>query len=230
MSDPFGDDVADFNLDAFLAGVYDNAVNVLTEDRELHVLELPAGMQNPLEQQNAAARQWSNHKTAEGLMDRRVTPSNTPRLEDGQQHASEAYKRRGKRGDPRLSTVAEEEATREARLRVDQPPLPEGQPLPGSLPSTSAPPRNGPSRMAADNSMPPRQRPVGQGANSSAHVNGPPRRGGGQGQGAASGITSKRFRLTPRAASPTRTASPPRYATLDSLRYSKLEERDVHEA
>ena len=33
MSDPFGDDQADFNLDAFLQSVYNNAVGFLTDDR-----------------------------------------------------------------------------------------------------------------------------------------------------------------------------------------------------
>ena len=73
MADPFGEDQADFNLEAFLQQVYDNAVGFLTDDRSVHCVGLPEGMDNPLHAQNAHLRRWGND-TANGLIDRRVTP------------------------------------------------------------------------------------------------------------------------------------------------------------
>jgi hypothetical protein len=73
MSDPFGEDQADFNLEAFLAATYDNAVGFLTEDRSLHSYGLPEGMDNPLDEANSHLRRWANDASA-GLVDRRATP------------------------------------------------------------------------------------------------------------------------------------------------------------
>jgi len=61
MSDPFGDDQADFNLEAFLESVYDNAVGFLTEDRSLRHSGLPVEMHNPLDE--PWLRRWAHAHT-----------------------------------------------------------------------------------------------------------------------------------------------------------------------
>ena len=71
MSDPFGEDQADFNLEAFLESVYNNAVGYLCDDRTLALPHgLPEGMENPLEVERL--RVWGSD--GQGLMDRRETP------------------------------------------------------------------------------------------------------------------------------------------------------------
>jgi len=88
MSDPFGDDQADFNLEAFLESVYDNAVGFLTEDRSLRHSGLPVEMHNPLDE--PWLRRWSNDPSI-GLFDRRATPSGTPRMDNAEENATASH-------------------------------------------------------------------------------------------------------------------------------------------
>ena len=48
MSDPFGDDVIDFKVERFLAGMFDNSVAHLCETYKAHGTTLPEGIHNPL--------------------------------------------------------------------------------------------------------------------------------------------------------------------------------------
>ena len=60
MSDPFGDDEVDFNVDAFMKSTYNNAVDFLIEDRALHAHGLPQAMQNPLSRSSPSnLRRWN---------------------------------------------------------------------------------------------------------------------------------------------------------------------------
>ena len=53
MSDPFGDDEVDFNLEAMQKEVYNNAIAFLADRRPMMKSALPKGMKNPLAQATA---------------------------------------------------------------------------------------------------------------------------------------------------------------------------------
>lgn len=80
MSDPFGDDDIDFDLEAFLKGAYDNAVALITDQRVALHNTLPADMDSnfPLADTQAAvnARSFTNAFDASG--NKRVRPVCAP--------------------------------------------------------------------------------------------------------------------------------------------------------
>ena len=73
MSDPFGEDEADFDLDAFLASVYNNSVAYLLDTHSVHLDGLPQGMHNPLDDDQSHLRVWKDDAMQHGLVDRRKT-------------------------------------------------------------------------------------------------------------------------------------------------------------
>ena len=48
MSDPFGDDEVDFNLEAFLQTTYENAIQFMRDERAPLADALPDGLRDPL--------------------------------------------------------------------------------------------------------------------------------------------------------------------------------------
>lgn len=76
MSDPFGDDDTDFDIELFMSEAYDNAIALLCDERETQYSRLPAGMENPLGASDAAIenRSWKGLTKGFGLSDERETP------------------------------------------------------------------------------------------------------------------------------------------------------------
>jgi len=56
MSDPFGDDDTDFNLDSMIASAYNTAMDILLDEHELEHSKLPKAMNNPLLRRGSKAR------------------------------------------------------------------------------------------------------------------------------------------------------------------------------
>jgi len=59
MADPFGDDVIDFKVEKFLAGMYENSIANITEVYSTCGSGLPEGLQNPLSVDGAVPRRHS---------------------------------------------------------------------------------------------------------------------------------------------------------------------------
>lgn len=80
MSDPFGDDESDFDLNAFLEKVYNNATAFLRDNHDtlgMLASKLPLGMLNPLDPANAHMATWcEGDDSLNGLVDRRKTRTN----------------------------------------------------------------------------------------------------------------------------------------------------------
>ena len=72
MSDPFGNDDVDFDIDVFLKHAYDNAVAKLLDTRQPNGEYLSNEMENPLERYGQDLRTWDD--LGVGLMDERPTP------------------------------------------------------------------------------------------------------------------------------------------------------------
>lgn len=72
MSDPFGNDDVDFDIDGFLRHAYDNAVAKLLDTRQANGEYLSNEMENPLERYGQDLRTWDD--LGVGLMDERPTP------------------------------------------------------------------------------------------------------------------------------------------------------------
>lgn len=72
MSDPFGNDEVDFDLDNFLQSAYDNAVAKLCDSRQPQGEYISSDMDNPLERGGVELRSWEN--VGVGLFDERPTP------------------------------------------------------------------------------------------------------------------------------------------------------------
>jgi hypothetical protein len=82
MSDPFGSDDLDFDLDALVGSSYDNAIALIVDQRTALHEHLPASMEtNPLANTEAAkrARTWAELRgnNSTGLVDETPTPRNT---------------------------------------------------------------------------------------------------------------------------------------------------------
>ena len=72
MSDPFGFDEVDFDIDGFLKFAYDNAVAKLLDTRQANGEYFPSEMENPLERYGQDLRTWDD--LGVGLTDDRPTP------------------------------------------------------------------------------------------------------------------------------------------------------------
>ena len=72
VSDPFGNDEVDFDLDNFLQSAYDNAVAKLCDARQPQGEWVSGDMDNPLERSGVELRSWDD--VGVGLFDERPTP------------------------------------------------------------------------------------------------------------------------------------------------------------
>jgi len=58
MSDPFGDDDTDFNIEAMLANAYNNVMELMVDKRALQQSHMPHQMINPLRAEGRGLRRW----------------------------------------------------------------------------------------------------------------------------------------------------------------------------
>jgi len=81
MSDPFGDDDTDFPIDLMLSNAYNNAIEMLLDERGGMSGKIPSDMQNPLLESGSMKRRWSN------LTDGHAPPPNNAPVASSSQKA-----------------------------------------------------------------------------------------------------------------------------------------------
>lgn len=84
MSDPFGDDDTDFDIEVFIQQANDNAIAILLDEHvALHSSFPSQDLTNPLLNSEASrkARTWKESNDGYGLIDDRETPLNSTRIQ-----------------------------------------------------------------------------------------------------------------------------------------------------